>query len=59
MGVIFISNSRNNNAKAVAVRDWLRAQGYSEKFRSLAPGKRRGPWWDRPIQWVIKLTRKD
>jgi hypothetical protein len=30
VGVIFISHSSKNNAEAVAVRDWLRAEGYGE-----------------------------
>ena len=37
MGVIFISHSSKNNAEAVAVRDWLRAEGYGETFLDLDP----------------------
>lgn len=46
MGVLFISHSSQNNTEAVAVRDWLRSQGYGEIFldldpqQGLAPGER-------------------
>ena len=48
MGVIFISHSSRNNEDAVAVRDWLRNEGYAETFldldldpeHGLAPGER-------------------
>ncbi|WP_300998373.1 TIR domain-containing protein [Hyphomonas sp.] len=49
---MFISHSSKNNAEAVAVRDWLRAEGYAEAFldldpeQGLAPGQR----WEEELQ---------
>ena len=46
MGVIFISHSSVDNVMAIKVRDWLRAQGWSQIFLDLdatdglAPGQR-------------------
>src|SRR3990167_7201767 len=34
---MFISHSSKNNAEAVAVRDWLRGEGYAETFLDLDP----------------------
>lgn len=37
LGIIFISHSSKNNEDAIAVRDWLRAQGYAQTFLDLDP----------------------
>ncbi|WP_291206048.1 TIR domain-containing protein [Hyphomonas sp.] len=52
MGVIFISHSSKNNAEAVAVRDWLRAEGYGETFLDLDPehGLAPGQRWEEELQ---------
>ena len=52
MGVIFISHSSKNNAEAVAVRDWLRAEGYGETFLDLDPehGLAPGQRWEDELQ---------
>ena len=35
--MIFISHSSRNNDEAIAVREWLRNEGYSETFLDLDP----------------------
>ena len=52
MGVIFISHSSKNNAEAVAVRDWLRGEGYGETFLDLDPehGLAPGQRWEEELQ---------
>jgi formylglycine-generating enzyme required for sulfatase activity len=46
MGILFISHSSRDNARAIQVRDWLRANGWSDVFldidpsQGLAPGHR-------------------
>ncbi|MFN4023210.1 MAG: TIR domain-containing protein [Hyphomonas sp.] len=52
MGVIFISHSSRNNAEAIAVRDWLRAEGYAETFLDLDPehGLAPGQRWEEELQ---------
>ena len=46
MGTIFISHSSLNNAQAIEIRDWLRAEGWRDTFldldpaQGLAPGQR-------------------
>ena len=46
MARIFLSHSSANNAAAVALRDWLRAEGWDDVFldldpdRGIAPGER-------------------
>jgi WD40 repeat protein len=52
VGVIFISHSSKNNAEAVAVRDWLRAEGYGETFLDLDPehGLAPGQRWEEELQ---------
>jgi hypothetical protein len=52
VGVIFISHSSKNNAEAVAVRDWLRGEGYAEAFLDLDPehGLAPGQHWEEELQ---------
>jgi len=68
VGVIFISHSSKNNAEAVAVRDWLRAEGYGETFleHGLASRQRGKPntidgflTLRLPKQWWSKQDRED
>jgi len=53
MGVLFISHSSKNNDQAVRVRDWLRAQGYSEVFLDLDPAHGLAPGH----RWQEELKR--
>ncbi|MEO1323393.1 MAG: TIR domain-containing protein, partial [Pseudomonadota bacterium] len=52
MGVLFISHSSKNNDEAIELRDWLRAEGYSETFLDLDPehGLAPGQRWEEELQ---------
>jgi len=52
VGVIFISHSSRNGDEAVAVRDWLRGEGYAETFLDLDPehGLAPGQRWEEELQ---------
>ena len=51
MSRIFISHSSSNNAEAIALRDWLVAEGWSELFLDLDPdrGIAAGERWERAL----------
>lgn len=51
MSRIFISHSSNDNAEAVALRDWLLAQGWNDLFLDLDPqrGIAAGERWERAL----------
>ncbi len=52
MGLIFISHSSTDNAKAIRVRDWLRSQGWPETFLDLDPahGLAPGQKWQEELK---------
>ena len=51
MSRIFISHSSANNAEAIALRDWLVAEGWSDLFLDLDPdrGIAAGERWERAL----------
>ena len=51
MGKIFISHSGRNNGHAIALRDWLIANGWNEFFLDLDPkrGIVAGERWERAL----------
>ncbi|RTL68831.1 MAG: toll/interleukin-1 receptor domain-containing protein, partial [Hyphomicrobiales bacterium] len=51
MSRIFISHSSSNNAEAIALRDWLVAEGWSDLFLDLDPnrGIAAGERWERAL----------
>ena len=51
MARIFLSHSSTNNAEAVALRDWLVAQGWDDLFLDLDPdrGIAAGERWERAL----------
>ena len=51
MSRVFLSHSSANNAEAVAVRDWLAAEGWNEVFLDLDPkrGIAAGERWERAL----------
>ena len=48
---IFVSHSSSNNAEAVALRDWLAAEGWDDVFLDLDPerGIAAGERWERAL----------
>jgi hypothetical protein len=48
---MFISHSSANNAEAIALRDWLLSEGWSDLFLDLDPdrGIAAGERWERPL----------
>ena len=51
MSRIFISHSSANNAQAIALRDWLKAEGWDDLFLDLDPerGIAAGERWERSL----------
>jgi tetratricopeptide (TPR) repeat protein len=51
MSRVFLSHSSANNAEAVAIRDWLAAEGWNDVFLDLDPerGIRAGERWERTL----------
>ena len=51
MSRVFLSHSSANNAEAVAIRDWLVAEGWNEVFLDLDPerGIAAGERWERAL----------
>ena len=51
MSLLFLSHSSENNAEAVAIRDWLAAEGWNEVFLDLDPerGIAAGQRWERAL----------
>jgi tetratricopeptide (TPR) repeat protein len=51
MSRVFLSHSSANNAEAVAIRDWLAAEGWNEVFLDLDPerGIAAGQRWERAL----------
>jgi hypothetical protein len=51
MSRIFISHSSANNASALALRDWLRSEGWDDLFLDLDPerGIVAGERWERAL----------
>jgi hypothetical protein len=51
MSRVFISHSSQNNFEAVAIRDWLAAEGWNEVFLDLDPerGIAAGERWERAL----------
>ena len=51
MSRIFLSHSSKNNDSAVALRDWLAAQGWDDVFLDLDPqrGIAAGDRWERSL----------
>ncbi|MEQ1731907.1 MAG: toll/interleukin-1 receptor domain-containing protein, partial [Vicinamibacterales bacterium] len=51
MSRIFISHSSANNAEAIALRDWLVSEGWSDLFLDLDPdrGIAAGERWERAL----------
>jgi tetratricopeptide (TPR) repeat protein len=51
MSRVFLSHSSANNAEAVAIRDWLAAEGWNEVFLDLDPerGIAAGERWERAL----------
>ena len=51
MARIFLSHSSANNAEAIALRDWLVAEGWSDLFLDLDPdrGIAAGERWERAL----------
>lgn len=52
MGVLFISHSSLDNERAIAVRDWLRGQGWNDVFLDLDPvqGLAPGQHWQEELK---------
>src|SRR6202047_4680180 len=51
MSRVFLSHSSANNPEAVAIRDWLAAEGWNDVFLDLDPerGIRAGERWERAL----------
>ena len=51
MSRLFLSHSSENNAEAVAIRDWLAGEGWNEVFLDLDPkrGIAAGERWERSL----------
>jgi hypothetical protein len=51
MSRVFLSHSSANNPEAVAIRDWLAAEGWNDVFLDLDPerGIRAGERWERTL----------
>jgi tetratricopeptide (TPR) repeat protein len=51
MSRLFLSHSSDNNAEAVAIRDWLAGEGWNEVFLDLDPGRGivAGERWERAL----------
>src|SRR5262252_4663865 len=51
MSSVFLSHSSTNNAEAVAIRNWLAAEGWNEVFLDLDPerGIAAGERWERAL----------
>src|ERR1700684_3648762 len=51
MSRLFLSHSSDNNAEAVAIRDWLAGEGWNEVFLDLDPerGIVAGERWERAL----------
>ncbi|MGO9483225.1 MAG: toll/interleukin-1 receptor domain-containing protein [Rhodomicrobium sp.] len=56
MARLFISHSSVNNAEAIALRDWLAAEGWDDVFLDLDParGIAAGERWERALSEAAK-----
>ncbi|MEP3334027.1 toll/interleukin-1 receptor domain-containing protein [Sedimentitalea sp.] len=52
MATIFLSHSSQNNAEAIAVRDWMREEGWADVFLDLDPerGIKAGERWQEALK---------
>lgn len=52
MSLIFLSHSSANNAEAIAVRDWMKSQGWNDIFLDLDPerGLKAGERWQEALK---------
>ena len=55
MSRIFLSHSSTNNAEAIAVRDWMKAQGWDDVFLDLDPerGLVAGDRWQAALKAAV------
>jgi hypothetical protein len=55
MSRIFLSHSSANNAEAIAVRDWMRTQGWDDIFLDLDPerGLVAGDRWQAALRAAV------
>jgi hypothetical protein len=52
MSRIFLSHSSVNNAEAIAIHDWMKAQGWDDVFLDLDPdrGLKAGERWQKELK---------